>query len=73
MTQDLLEIEIVVNGKRLSVPAGVSVADLLKLLEIQHRAIAVEINQQIQPAEGFARRKLQEGDTLELVTLVGGG
>ena len=73
MTQDLLEIEIVVNGKRLSVPAEFSVADLLKLLEIQHRAIAVEINQQIQPAEGFERRKLQEGDTLELVTLVGGG
>ena len=73
MTQDLPEIEIIVNGKCLSVPASISVADLLVRLEIQQRAIAVEINQAIQPADGFAQRMLQNGDSLELVTLVGGG
>ena len=70
---DITNIEIVVNGKRLFVPAEISVAELLERLEIQQRAIAVEINQQIQPAEGFAVRTLQNGDALELVTLVGGG
>ena len=72
-TTDITNIEIVVNGKRLFVPAEISVAELLERLEIQRRAIAVEINQQIQPAEGFALRRLQHEDTLELVTLVGGG
>ena len=73
MTQDLPEIEITVNGECLSVPASITVADLLVHLEIQQRAIAVEINQEIQPADGFAQRMLQNGDSLELVTLVGGG
>jgi sulfur carrier protein len=66
-------IEIVVNGKLLPLPAGISIADLLQELGIQGRAIAVEVNEQIQPATEFAQRTLLDGDTLEVVTLVGGG
>ena len=73
MTKDPPQIEILVNGDRLRVPAGFSVADLLQLLEIRPGAIAVEINREIQPADGFAQRTLHHGDALEVVTLVGGG
>ena len=73
MTPDHPVIEIFVNGKVMSVPADISVADLLQHLDIQQRALAVEINRHIQPADGFALRRLEDGDRLELVTLVGGG
>lgn len=71
--QNLQTIEVVVNGKPLPFPAGISIADLLQKIGIQGRAIAVEVNEQIQPATDFAQRTLLDGDTLEVVTLVGGG
>ena len=37
------------------------------------RAIAVELNFEIQPRDQFATTALQPGDRLEIVTLVGGG
>jgi thiamine biosynthesis protein ThiS len=66
-------IQLVVNGKPLQFPQGISVAQLLEQLKIETRAIAVEVNHQIQPAEGFSQRTLHDGDRLEVVTLVGGG
>lgn len=71
--ENVQTIEIVVNGKPLPFPAGISIAELLQGLGIQGRAIAVEVNEQIQPATEFAQRTLLDGDMLEVVTLVGGG
>ena len=71
--ENVQTIEILVNGKPLPFPKGISIADLLQELGIQGRAIAVEVNEQIQPATEFAQRTLLDGDTLEVVTLVGGG
>lgn len=66
-------VEIVVNGEPLTFSAGISIAELLKELGIQGRAIAVEVNEQIQPSSEFDQRTLLDGDELEIVTLVGGG
>jgi sulfur carrier protein len=66
-------MEIEVNGEATKLPEGSTVSDLLGSLKIVSRAIAVEINQEIQPASDFSHRKLNAGDTVEVVTLVGGG
>ena len=66
-------ITITVNGEALSVAPKTSLAGLLRQLEIRSRAIAVELNQQVQASASFESCWLQDGDELEVVTLVGGG
>lgn len=66
------EGKIVVNGDPMSF-AGGTVSDLLKALDIKTRAIAVELNHCIVPADQHHTTNVSPGDQLEIVTLVGGG
>jgi len=66
-------VEIIVNGQPRQAAAGISVAELLEELKLAGRHVAVEVNLQIVPRQDHARRRLAEGDRLEIVTLVGGG
>lgn len=66
-------LEITVNDKPTQIPDPCTIADLLKLLNITSPAVAVELNFEIQPYNEFACRQLKQGDSLEIVTLVGGG
>lgn len=62
-----------VNGNRLRVPLGHTVADLIVSLGRDPRAVAVELNGSIVPRERYARVSLQEGDRVEIVQFVQGG
>ena len=66
-------IEIVVNDQSITIAEGSSVTDVLKILEIRTKAIAVEINQEIVSGQNHATTLVNAGDRLEVVTLVGGG
>ena len=66
-------IEISVNGEKVNTTSGATIAQLLAQLEINTRAVAVELNEEIQPKAEHERRQLSDGDWLEIVTLVGGG
>ena len=66
-------IEIVVNDESLSIPDGSSVADLLRILDIRTKAIAVEVNRTVIPNQNHDAAVLKADDRLEVVTLVGGG
>lgn len=66
-------IEIVVNGEQVMIREGTTISALLEQLEMPARAIAVEVNLEIQPAAAFTERVLMANDNLEIVTLVGGG
>ncbi len=63
---------IVVNGDPMPF-AGGTVSELLKALDIKTRAIAVELNHEVVPADQHDTTKISPGDRLEVVTLVGGG
>ena len=63
---------IIVNGDHMSF-AGGTVSDLLNVLGIKTRAIAVELNHDIVPADQHHTTNVAPGDRLEVVTLVGGG
>lgn len=66
-------MQIQVNGEAREVPDVFTVAELLAHLELQPRYLAVERNLILIPREEHADCVLQEGDRLEIVTLVGGG
>jgi thiamine biosynthesis protein ThiS len=66
-------IDITVNGRRRKVPAATSLAMLLDQLDVARASVAVEVNRELVPREDHDQHHLQPGDTVEIVTLVGGG
>ena len=62
-----------VNGEAREVPAGTTVAELLRVLALESERVAVERNGRLVPRAQHAATALAEGDRLEVVTLVGGG
>ena len=66
-------VQIQVNGETQEVPDEFTVAELLVQLGLQPKYLAVERNLILIPREEHASCTLQEGDRLEIVTLVGGG
>lgn len=66
-------IEITVNGKPHRVPEGTTVGALLAGLRVETQRVAVERNADIVPRATYDSVVLTPGDTLEVVTFVGGG
>lgn len=62
-----------VNGDELEVASSLSVTLLLAELGLTGKPAAVERNGALVPARSHAETILEEGDSLEVVTLVGGG
>ncbi|WP_082134981.1 sulfur carrier protein ThiS [Croceicoccus naphthovorans] len=67
------QISIVVNGETRRIPAGSSVADLARLLDLEPTKVAVERNGDIVPRTSLEGVGLSQGDSLEIVHFVGGG
>jgi sulfur carrier protein len=66
-------VNIVVNGQAHELASGTTIAQLLALLKLPARGVAVERNLEIVPRPQHAQQRLEEGDRLEIVSLVGGG
>lgn len=66
-------ISIRVNGEHRRVPTGLSVAALARELGLEPARIAVERNLEIVPRSTLAQVNVEDGDTFEIVTFVGGG
>ena len=64
---------VIVNGQPRELAAPLTVAALLEQLDTPPRGKAVEVNEQIVPRARHAEYLLADGDTLEIVSLVGGG
>lgn len=64
---------VVVNGKEQELPAGTSVRALIEQMGLGKQACAAEVNRQLVPRREQDARELQDGDKVELVSLVGGG
>ncbi len=65
---------LTINGEPRSFPAAaLTVADLLRQLGKDPKALAVEVNRTLVPRADHAARPLRDGDAVEIVTLVGGG
>ena len=66
-------IAIQINGEVRHAPVGASVADLLDILGLPTRKVAVERNRAIVSKSAYAETVLAAGDQLEIVHFVGGG
>lgn len=66
-------MQITVNGELQEAPAGETVASLVERLGLAGSACAAEVNRQLVPRAQHTQRELHEGDSIEIVTLVGGG
>jgi thiazole synthase len=64
---------LTVNGEPRTLPAPLTVAQLLTQLGYDPRRVAVEVNCDVVPALRHAEHPLAAGDRVEVVTLVGGG
>ncbi len=66
-------ITIIANGQPRVIAAGSTVADLLRTLTIESKYVVVQLEGDIVPRADMAHAILQDGNQLEIVTLVGGG
>lgn len=66
-------MKVIVNGEARDVRDGLTVADLIRELGLLKAACAAEVNRRLVPKREHESRLLEEGDHIELVTLVGGG
>jgi thiamine biosynthesis protein ThiS len=66
-------VEITVNGQRHDVPEAITIAVILERFGLADKYVAVEVNRDVIPRARHAGHRVQAGDTLEIVTLVGGG
>ena len=64
---------ITLNGDPYTVPAPLTVADLLARLEIDPRSVAVERNFLVVKRDQYGATSIVEGDQIEIVNFVGGG
>ncbi|MDR1384663.1 MAG: sulfur carrier protein ThiS [Planctomycetaceae bacterium] len=66
-------IQLTINGEKRQVDASITVLQLLETMELKGKPVAVERNLMIVPFRQYAETTLENGDSLEIVTLVGGG
>ncbi len=73
MSETASPVRITLNGEAREVPPGASVADLLSLIGLDARKVAVERNEEIVPRSAYGTTELTGGDSLEIVHFIGGG
>lgn len=66
-------MHVIVNGQSTELPPGASLEDLVARLGLDAAICAAELNRRLIPRDRRAQTLLAEGDTVEIVTLVGGG
>ena len=66
-------MEIQVNGEKRHWDGPVTVLDLLEALGIHPATVAVERNLRIVLRDEMAREMIHDGDTIEIIRMVGGG
>ena len=66
-------MNITVNGNAMEGKDGLTVGGLLKELELSEMRVAVEHNRRMLQRDEYTGAALKEGDSLEILSFVGGG
>lgn len=69
----MADITISVNGESMDAPLHTTIADLVVIMALQDKRIAVELNEEIVPRSRHAEVELKANDIVEVVTAIGGG
>ncbi len=65
--------QVHINGEPVQIDAPVPIATLLATANVPPNYLAVEVNETVIPRETHAEHLIDDGDRVEVVTLVGGG
>ena len=66
-------MRVTVNGEATDLPAGTSVADLIALLELEPRGIAVAVDGEVVTRRTWGERPLAAGERVEILSIAQGG
>ena len=67
------KMKIRVNGKVKSISNKYSMLDLVKILKIPLKKVAIELNQEIIDKKNISKIILKKNDKIEIVHFIGGG
>ncbi|PYO55141.1 MAG: thiamine biosynthesis protein ThiS [Candidatus Rokuibacteriota bacterium] len=66
-------MNVMVNGKPMELPEGLTIDGLLARLNVRREYTAVAVNREVTPKHQYARSVLRDGDRVEIVRPMGGG
>lgn len=66
-------VNLTINGEPRTLTGVVSVADVLRVLDVPLKGVAVERNLEIVPRSQLSDTPVCDNDRLEIVSFVGGG
>ncbi len=66
-------MQIFINGDPRDVPDDTRMSDLVQLLDLAGKRIAVEVNEELVPRSTFEQHRLASEDRIEIIHAVGGG
>ena len=66
-------MNIILNGATETIPEQITLAELIRNMDLSGKRYAVEINKQLIPRSRHAEHRLQKGDNVEVVQAIGGG
>ena len=64
---------LTVNGDGVAVPPGMTVSQLLALLEIEPRGVAVAVDGEVVTRRTWGERSLAAGERVEILSIAQGG
>lgn len=66
-------MNIQLNGEGRDIPDNSTTQDLVNLLGLGDKRLAIELNREIVPRSTYADTLLHDGDQIEIVHAIGGG
>jgi len=66
-------MNIIVNGESRSLESDANLAQLLEMLGLNGKRLAVEVNRGIVPRSDYDSFTLSDNDSIEIVNAIGGG
>jgi sulfur carrier protein len=71
--KNIIKIKIKVNGKVKLIKYNTKLSNLIKLLKIPIKKVAIELNQEIIDKKKLEKIYLKKDDKIEVVHFIGGG
>ena len=66
-------MQLIINGDPMEVPEKTTAAQLIEILDLSNKRLAIEANLEIVPRSQFEEHTFQDGYKIEIVQAIGGG
>ncbi len=64
---------VTINAKEYDIPKDATISDILKMLGVEEKTMAVAVNMQIVKKDKWQEFRPKEGDKIEILGFTGGG